>query len=334
MNIQNKIACRSKRRHAAFTLIELLVVISTLAVLASLAVGVMASAQNDARAADTRARVQMIQKMMEVELEDYEVRRSPVSFPSLGAMVDRIGLRNEWANTPQTRLLHARNLKRMITLDLIRAEMPDFRDGVVANLGSFPSEAFVQYLRNNLKLTNQDFVDVVRPAFRGTATGNVLRWNNWGGGVDPNESAANSSEILYRILNDLDVDGTSGIDVIGTAAIGDTDGDTVPEIVDAWLEPIAFEFHQRILVPVELEMAAPNTATPTMRSGIWTEYDNSINPNLTAQQRMTDFFPILPVLPSEIRFYVSSEKLQEIDGQPADFVSSSDTNGNRQFPRE
>lgn len=336
MNIQNKTARKSKTRRAAFTLIELLVVISAIAVLASLAVGMMTSAQEDSRVGATRARIQIIQKMMETELEDYEARRSPVPFRNLGALVSVITARNQWIGTPENLTIHARNLKRMITLDLIRAEMPDFRDGVSANLGSFPTPQFLQYLQSDLQLTNADITNVVGPVFRGAATGNVLRWNNWGDGdaVDPDEAATNSAEVLYRILADLDVDGTSGLDVIGNAAIGDTDGDTFPEIIDAWGEPIAFEFQQRILVPVELEMAPPSSPAPSMRSGVWAEYDNTANPNLVPRQRMTDFFPVLPVLPSDIRFFVSSERLLEIDGQPTDFVSSTDINGAPQFPRE
>ena len=100
----------------AFTLVELLLVVSIIAILASLAVGVMAQAQNDAAIAATRSRMTLIEKILEIELENYEVRRSPVSFAGIGGLIGASTL------TPGNTLLHAKNLKRMIIADLIRAE--------------------------------------------------------------------------------------------------------------------------------------------------------------------------------------------------------------------
>ena len=146
----NKMSQPPRPRRSAFTLIELLLVIAIVAVLGSLAVGVIESAQQDARVSATQARVQMIEKLMETELEDYEVKRSPLPFRNLQAIASRIVLEGQWTNVPASSRLHIRNLKRMLTLDLVRAELPDFRDGVGGDvIGVFPTKRFIDYLTSS-----------------------------------------------------------------------------------------------------------------------------------------------------------------------------------------
>ena len=309
---------------SAFTLIELLLVISIIAVLGSLAVGVIESSQEDSRVAATQARVQMIEKLMEVELEDYEVKRSPIPFNNIGNIVATIVARGEWNGAAANLRLHARNLKRMITLDLIRAEMPDFQDGNSGDLGQFPTPRFLRYLVDDLKLTTGnggDIDTIVRAAYQGHTTASVLRWNNWSGAIAAGtDSTANSAEVLYRILSDLDVDGTSGIDLLGNPAVGDSDEDGVLEVVDAWGGPLRFEFLQRVIVPAEQDLAAPPATPPAMRSGVWETVDPMFFPGFA---EVTDFDVVLPNLPSEIQFFVTSNKLLEVEGVENNFQASS-----------
>ena len=83
----NKISTTNQLRRRAFTLVELLLVVAVIAVIASLGVGVLAQAQNDAAISATRSRITLIEKILEVELEDYEVVRSPVSFAGIGTLI-------------------------------------------------------------------------------------------------------------------------------------------------------------------------------------------------------------------------------------------------------
>ena len=314
MNKRNNNPSQAHSR-SAFTLIELLVVISAILVLASLTVGVMASSQEDARLAATRSRVQVIEKLLETELEDYEVRRSPIPFRNVSFLVDRLVMRGQWVNDPANLRLHVRNLRRMITLDLIRAEMPDFRDPTTP-LGQFPTPRFVSYLQNDLGLTTAE----IATAFQSSATANVFRWTGWGNGRDNTDPSINSAEILYQILSELESGGSNGIDLLGNAAVGDNDGDGLQEVVDAWGDPLRFEFQQRIVVPEEQNFATA-TATPAAnRSGVWETLDPMMFPAPTPQ--ITDFNAILPNLPSEVRFFISSDKLLENDGDLPDFMLS------------
>ena len=143
MNIQktNRKSRQRRSSRSAFTLIELLLVISIVAVLGTLAVGVIGSAQEDARVAASRARATLIQKAMEVELEDYEVRRSPIPFGTITAMRDVIISGGFWVPDAENLGLHAKNLKRMIVADLIRSEFPSGRNGLPPSPIPFGKEA-------------------------------------------------------------------------------------------------------------------------------------------------------------------------------------------------
>lgn len=311
---------------SAFTLIELLLVISVIAVLASLSVNVIASAQQDARVASTRARIALIESVMEVELEDYEVRRSPISFRAIGDLTASVP-NSVWANSGRNAatgvvennfLLHAKNLKRMIVADLIRSEFPSGRDGQPAGLGVFPSGLFRNYLRG-LNISDND----IDQAFRRSQPANVSRWAGWVGFAAPpadfnnltaneiSQLRADSAEVLYAVFSQLEFEGTSALDALGSSAVGNTDGDSFPEIIDAFGDPIAFEFHQRNIAPV------PSTSSSGGDTGVWST--PVADPSTGELERpMINFEFVNPVLPSDIRFFATSETLAEIDGDPVD----------------
>ena len=279
---------RTCSARSAFTLIELLLVISVIAVLSTLAVGMMASAQNDARLSATRSRIQVIQSAMEVELEDYEVRRSPVPIENIVALAN--------AMYGSSDRLKAKNLKRMIIADLIRTEFPNgesFQD-----VGEFPSLTLQDFIKNAGTAMADD--NDIRAAFGDRIPANVNRWN--GSGVDNaadlriEASRANNSEYLYKILSQLDYEGSTVVDALGARAVGDSDGDGSLEVIDGFGDPIYFQFHQRNIVEDDATAGTWKQQTPDMAT----------------------FNTAKPVLPTEIRFYLSSENLLEVDGLPID----------------
>jgi type II secretory pathway pseudopilin PulG len=305
-------------------LIELLLVISIMAVLATLAVSVIASAQEDSRVAASRARATLIQKAMEAELEDYEVRRSPIPFPAIGELTARVP-ESVWEGSSgpgdPNFLLHAKNLKRMIIADLVRSEFPSGRGGEPVRLGQFPSATLMNFLTGPLQIDPQ-FIDPNSPTsyFRRVRPANVSRWlqlrSDQNGSFaqppsdinNPTEDEieqlqADSSEVLYLALSQLDFDGTNMIDSLGTAAIGDTDDDGFLEIVDGFGDPMAFEFHQKNLTPGLIGASGGQT-------GVW------VTP--AGELEMDNFQTVSPILPTDLRFYVTSKKLFEIDGDPDD----------------
>lgn len=281
------------RGRLAFTLVELLLVIAIIAVLASMAVGVMAQAQNDSAISATRSRIQILESLFETELENYEVRRSPVPLNVIGSLVNNVPDAT-WADSGPSDaafLLHVKNMKRMIMADVIRAEMPEGSVPAVPEL-VFPTPPFSAYL-SSLGLDPRVLVRY--------APKSVYRWT--GRTVD---SAAANSENLYTILSRIDLDGTPAVDTLGSAAIGDSDGDGELEIVDAWGEPIVFQFRQQVLAP----SPDPSTA-PISRSGVWAETGSTTGLAVTAT---------MPVQIPQIRIHFTSERLREIDGEEANYA--------------
>ena len=344
MNIQKSNRKTQLRRssRSAFTLIELLLVISIVAVLGTLAVGVIGSAQRDARVAASQSRKLLIEKAMEIVLEDFEVRRSPISFAAIGTLTnfvqEPVWMLSDSRNPAldDNFLLHARNLKRMIVADLIRSEFPGGpREPTFAEpnaaLGQFPSATLRSYLvgPNGLQLDPA----LVNTVFRRARSANVARWQNFAGfdltEKDPTELAllsdeelleirqADSAEILYAILSQTEYEGTNVIDSLGTAAVGDTDGDGVQEVIDAFGDPMAFEFHQPNTEPVLEDAAGQVIPIPvgTPQSGVWGLTDANTTNGFT----MANFESVRPILPSDMRFYVTSKTLTEIEGPPVDF---------------
>jgi prepilin-type N-terminal cleavage/methylation domain-containing protein len=306
--------CDSGR--SAFTLVELLLVIAIIGILASLGLGIMAQAQEDAALAATRSRITLIEKILETELEEYEVRRSPVSVGTIAAMVNSSGLESN------RMLLHIRNIKRMLIADLIRSEMPDGTDTGGMVIGEFPTMALQQYFSGQLNINVANF---------GLAQSNrpysVRSWETWrdnhpGRTTDTDgtdnifEDAAYRSELLFAVLSQIDIDGVPATETIGSNAIGDTDGNGFNEILDGWGRPMFLQWQQVIM-----------TGDP--EEGIWEEASEITSPegrimcglscehfNPSTGITLSDY--VTPVLPTQIRPYLTSERLVEVDGYPTD----------------
>ncbi len=211
---QNTISRRADgATHRAFTLIELLMVISILAILGALTLSMIGGARYDANAARTEAQIRRIKQFIQSRLEDYSVRKLPFR----PASPNRLWARNR------------------ILIEYIRAEMPCRLN----QLAVYPSLHFTD-----------DFAPA--PAFAthfanadiGTMTSNVpaLRTRmirELGGASTANEQA----ECLFEILNSHNDYGSSGMDFIFRAEIGNTDADDNLEILDSWGDPLRFTLH-------------------------------------------------------------------------------------------
>ena len=342
-----KLLHNRKLNSQGFTLVELLLVVAIIAVLSTLAVGVLGSASNDAKAAATRARVELIGQVLQTQLEEYEVRRIPFGGNIVNLtnfIIDNgsdgnggVGGSGQWENRGATGqfFVHFKNLNRMFTIDLIRAELPNGRSNN-PGLGQFPSPGLVTYLSTVLGVDtdpssgNPDYLAIRTYA----QSGRIGPWSTWEldfstPGADPSlrdqeQRFADAAELLYQHMLQIDFNGTTALDALGSAAVGDTDGDGRPEVVDAWGGPIYFQFQQPLVQRVD-------TTPPT--SGVWAwnaaqtmtevEVDRRFAANGSFDAATTDaaiLESIKPVRVDQIRPFVSSTKLLEIDGIPQDFV--------------
>ena len=296
----------------------------------------MAQVHEDACIAATRSRITFVTRVLETKLEDYEVRRSPVPLNVIGGMV--ADQRNSLLDKEERFFVHGKVLKRMIIADLIRAEMPDgsfsgtnatASKGAVNIIGEFPTPAFRAYLEN-LGLDHRQ----IQPYQYGTEVPSWARFRQtsdrrgWLATVDSNpnddfiEDAASRSELLFQILQNIEIDGVPVPEILGPRATGDTNANGFPEIVDGWGEPIFLQWQA-------IRMASDNRAT-----SIWTSQEFGANLNedgvpdkppfcglscehISRTRAFANY--ITPVLPSQIRPFLTSERLLRIDGSPRDY---------------
>lgn len=242
---------KTSRLRKGFTLTELLLVITIMLTLAAMSLGVMRSAQEDARAAGTESRILTIEMLLLQEMEEYQVRRLPISNDLLTSYV----MANRLSSTVPVGV-QVKNLRRRIMADIIRSEMAgwylaDSTDPTsFANspdLGVFPTRntsALASPYGSPFTFTFFDWLNDQYPNPVGGlllselleqdryVTGRIRYWRRFNGDV----TFDLPGEYLYQILAQIDADGVSGVEVLGPSAVSDTDGDGHPEIVDAWGE--------------------------------------------------------------------------------------------------
>lgn len=185
----------------AFTLIELLVVMAVLALMSSLVLVGLASASETARVNRTRSQIQKIHELLMSRYEEYRYRRVEPS--TSGNVRQKQGDRVDKIR------------------ELMRMEMPDRisdLDDAPVSLSARPT-LNLRYRRAVANRTGSaDFATA------------LAQWSQ----------DHESSECLYMILESIQDGETNGIDFLKQSEVGDTDGDGVPEVLDAWGQPILF----------------------------------------------------------------------------------------------
>jgi len=245
-------------------------------VLASLALVVVGDAQDDSRRSDTQSRISLLNSIIETRLENYETIRLPIDVKS---------------HVEAPKIVHARELRRRIVMDIISSEMPRGFDDVALQDSSlddtdaesvFPSQRFIDWANSVGWLTDPQLL--VEELWGQVRTPTAFRFVDRGdtGAGEANEQLAaeirTSSEYFYFILQDTQTAGTTGLEVLGDRFIGDTDGDGFLEIVDSWGNPIGFQFvmfdeegsrvNNGTGNPMDLDPGLDDAAHPTIQSGV------------------------------------------------------------------
>ncbi len=142
---------------------------------------------------------------------------------------------------------------------------------------------------------------------------------SWGTEFHSNPTALNHfdlpAEYLYRLMHRLEHDGLPAIESMGDAAIADTDGDGLLELVDSWGEPLLW-----MIVQLDVHLPAPSGAAELLQAlGTetfpeppvvdWTQRNYGGNMGMPWGYIALD--PIVPRDFSQIRIMVYSKRLNE-----------------------
>jgi len=202
-------------RKNGFTLIEILVVIGIVALLAVIGIAAMSPVLTGAKSAATKATITQLNRMLDEHMQ--------ALFSS-----DKV---DKFAST-QLKLINGNRipaeLARTIALmHLYRTHFPQNKDDLYGMDGVLDNP--------NLIWSDSTLLTQMR---RANGSFDPASWHEIN-----IESTADSSELMYLVLSQLSGGNTiSGlnIDQINPKHIGDTDGDSFPEFLDAWGNPLRF----------------------------------------------------------------------------------------------
>jgi prepilin-type N-terminal cleavage/methylation domain-containing protein len=289
---------------------ELLIVIAIIGVLASMGLGIMRKAQVDAREAATQSRVEQIESLLQMQLEDYEVRRLPISLREIAAYCNNNMIHADLGGGVEDNLrLDVTNMKRRILMDIINAEMPrPVVDSSTASgfrynpdVGLFPTT--LPGFNNPMGFTewlDDRFGPTIITRLNGLTSAKVQSWQ-WIANLPTaqRDTFDLPGEYLYQILARIDIDGSTAIELLGNATIGNSDGDDFLEIVDAWGDPMSLRIWQ-----VDAEEVSTD---------VWQDIEPSDFEQVDSSTGMplgyTVIDPTVPREISKIRFEVRSDNL-------------------------
>ncbi|MEE2827290.1 MAG: type II secretion system protein [Planctomycetota bacterium] len=231
MNILSVLSQKHLRRQpgrSGFTLVELLLVVAIIAILSTLAVGMLRTAQLEARTSATEGRIALIQTILSTYIEDMEFRKLPFRDSDI----------RNWAGAGAT-YGEAQALREKILVDYLNAEMPSRN----SELGKFPT---LNYPQGNVA------ANLALPRYQ---TALIRQWYALKNASIGEDSANDplSGELLYKLLEMIKFEGESALEVLGNSAQGNVDDDNFPEIVDSWGEPLQFEISWRDATQKNLE---------------------------------------------------------------------------------
>lgn len=213
------------KRHG-FSLIELLVVISVIAILATLSLVVMKDILDQSREDATAMTITKVSELLEERITAFDRAASRGRISQHAAVVEA-NAKSAFGIpfNSRTRLLRKRVAEIIARKLLFRdnfpqrfAEMTDVRDVAGAS-------AVANGIPDILELQLQD-PDTGLPSFD----------------LTNHKPETESAELLYFMLTEMPVFGVSPVagDGFNTGEVKDTDGDGLPEFVDAWGQPLRF----------------------------------------------------------------------------------------------
>ena len=321
----------------AFTLVELLVVIAVMAILGGMVTIALSGANATARQSRARSQVDRLNLIVLQLYEEEAFRgvaaisgppRRPPTVPPTAAGINNAA--NENVRARNSRQLAILNWKR----DYLRCVFPDSVQDLIDNPVEIRYQSYSTPIGGALVPRN---VDTVGPSGSHTtpirsiaqdrlrqrafqtiasfqmATGSTapVNFNQCVDGSDANGEWTienQSAECLYLVLSVSIINGRPASDNLRGREIADTDGDGIPEIVDAWENPVGFMRWPAGFYLHQSWQAAPASIPPSVLSAFKPDLGEDpfdilrVDPRLqdtaSADFRADDTFNLLPMVVS------------------------------------
>jgi len=227
------------RRKQGFTLLELLVSIAIVGILASILLVAMSRVQLEAKKKRTQQQVNKIDHLLRPLVNDVLSRPLKIQFSTPLPPRPQKPKRNQFTTqsayddalaqyTVNLRLyIEVVNIRRFQIMtfrrELMRLEIPDRKSDVTDTRVEFP-DGTTQHPNSR----NQQYIAAILNNM--DAFGNPLNWS----------PQYQDSECLYLILSTLNDRNVSALDFLLPSEIGDLDKDGMPELLDAFGNPLGF----------------------------------------------------------------------------------------------
>jgi len=218
----NKNSARRLQKHSAragFTLIELLLAVTIVSMLAAMITVGMSTLRRQAQIRRCEQQVKKIDELIQTRFNELINKPLPLQAPALPQLSPN--------PTPVELNLVTIRKQQIMTCrrELLRMEMPDRITDVTDPHFVF-SDAFTNTSFSMLTPSSSS-------AFRRKATLNNTMGNTW-------TEEHQGSECLYLILSIMQDQDSNALDFLFPSEIGDTDGDGMLEVLDAFGTPLGF----------------------------------------------------------------------------------------------
>ena len=226
-----------------FTLVELLVTISIMATVAGMFLVAYRGAATEASNIKTQSTIRKITEVLNTRLQEYE--NTPVSFvtPIPGNAIPAL-TQNDAGYEPATVLLERARLLAM--RELMCLEMPDHPDDIRWTYAAVQSQGMPTTTVRGTGLVSQTsggFFPVYAQLGASNRAMRIMQKLSVAGTVplvpvQGWETTNANSELLYLIIEDSTMNGSSAMELFGRTEVGDTDKDGFNEFLDAYRRPI------------------------------------------------------------------------------------------------
>ena len=239
---------KKNQTRVGFTLIELLVVISIIAFMSGMFLVAYRGAAQESHNQKTRTTIQKISEVLNARMEEYSsypivLRRFAPGSP----LVDGFPLPSNTASLApavQSKTLLLERARLLTLRELVAMEMPDHPDDIKWSDKWVTGQSMTVLLNSVPKAIPTGLVvGSVPVTVKSKPTSRVFglarKLNDPSGKPIAGWQNTNANaELLYLVVEDSDLDGSSAIELFGASETADTDNDGLKEFVDAFRKPI------------------------------------------------------------------------------------------------